>query len=161
MQLWRARSFWSRNYMIYYITDGFYVERTCQNLIKVYCIRNDTINWCTCDLTLYATFDRIIFIASIHRYIKKENEKKDYEVFKFYHQKKCRITTFLFFCSTLYNKIETWSNALRVILVGMWKMFRNIYLHMYCSGFMYLKKEKRRNLCVIEMMRFQDYFLGK
>ena len=32
---------------------------------------------------------------------------------------------------------------------------------MYRSGFMYLKKERRRNLCVIEMMRFQDYFLGK
>ena len=96
------------SYMTYYITDGFYVERTCQNLIKVYCIiRNDTINWCTCDLTLYATFDRIMFIASIHRYIKKENEKKDYEVFKFYHQKKYRITTFLFFCSMLYDKIET------------------------------------------------------
>lgn len=131
--------------LYYWCRTNFYVERTCQNLIKVYCIRNDTINWCTCDLILYATFDRIMFIASICKK-GKWKKKKIMKFLNFIIRRNVVSWLFLFFfCSALYDKIETWSNALRVILVGMWKMFRNIYLHMYRSGFMYLKKEKRRN----------------
>lgn len=53
-----------------------YVERIRQNLIRVYCIRNDTINWCTCDLVLYNSMRPSIDLCSSNRYIKRCKKKK-------------------------------------------------------------------------------------
>lgn len=65
----------SYDYMTHILAIDFYVERRRQNPIRVYCTRNDTINWCTCDLVLYNGMRPSIELCSSNRHVKRRRGK--------------------------------------------------------------------------------------